>query len=113
MTLLVLSKEKKVKVAYRVEAGCLGPQGTDHIDGFCKYAQEHVQTLDSDYVTWQIEPRTDKRLPEMQYSVMGKRMSHEQTERYLQALGKSLEEFERHLGDRMAYLIENYMRSEG
>ena len=29
-----LSDEKKIRVMYRVEPGCLGPEGADHIEDF-------------------------------------------------------------------------------
>ncbi|WP_144395081.1 hypothetical protein [Pleionea sediminis] len=105
---LPLSEDKKLAVTFRVEPGCLGPQGKSFIDDFCAFAQKNVQTLDSDYVIWNIVPRNDKTLPEIEYYVLGKRMNHEQAEKYLSLFSKSLDEFEGHLDDKLANLIEEF-----
>lgn len=104
-----LSDEMKLTVIFRVEPGCLGPQGASSVDEFCLFAQNHVESLDSDYVVWSIIPRNDKTLPEVQYSVLGKKMNHSQAEKYLSLFEKSLDEFELHLDDRLAELIDKFM----
>lgn len=106
---LPLQENKKLSVTYRVEAGCLGPDGTSHIAKFCKFAQLALQTLDSDYIAWNIVHREDKTLPEMQYNVMGKMMNYQQAEKYLAVFGKSLDEFEGHLSDQLTNLIHRFM----
>jgi len=105
-----LTREQKLSVTYRVEPGCLGPTGADHIEAFCTYAQNQMQTIDAGYVDWNIIPRFDKALPEMAYQVLGKRMTHQQAEKYLAYFGKSLDEFEGHLTDKLAELISSYKR---
>jgi len=106
---LPLPIDKKLSVTYRVESGCLGPDGTDHVDKFCDFAQKSIQTLDSDHIAWNIVPRSDKKLPEMQYRAIGKKMTHSQADQYLAVFGKSLDEFETHLSDKLAALINEYM----
>ncbi len=106
---LPLSNEMKLTVTFRVEPGCLGPQGASKVDEFCLFAQSRVESLDSDYVTWNIIPRNDKTLPEVQYAVLGKKMNHSQAEKYLSLFEKSLDEFESHLDDRLAELIDEFM----
>ncbi len=106
---LPLPDDKKLCVTYRVEPGCLGPEGAKHVVQFCQYAQENIKTLDSDYILWNIVPRDDKTLPEMQYNVVGKRMNHAQAEKYLEVFEKSLDEFEGHLEDKLAEFIEAFM----
>jgi len=106
---LPLQQEKKLVVTYRVESGCLGPQGESHISKFCGFAQSKLRTLDSDYVVWNIEPRDNKTLPEMQYSVLGKRITHAQAEKYLSVFGEKLDEFECHLSDKLACIIDEFM----
>lgn len=105
-----LTREQKLSVTYRVEPGCLGPTGADHVEAFCAYAQSQMQTLDAAYIYWNIVPRFDKSLPEMAYQVLGKRMTHQQAEKYLGYFGKSLDELEGHLSDKLADLINNYKR---
>ena len=106
---LPLQENRKLSVTYRVEAGCLGPDGKSHISEFCKFAQSALQTLDSDYIAWNIVHRKDKTLPEMQYNIFGKIMNHYQVEKYLAVLGKNLDEFEGHLSDQLTVLIHQFM----
>ncbi len=107
---LPLSKDKKLSVTYRVEPGCLGPNGKNHIEDFCQFTQKQVETIDADYVHWLITPRYDKSLAELQYNVLGKKMTHQQAIKYLALFDKDLEEFEGHLCDKVSELIEEYLR---
>ena len=75
----ILAQNKKLTVIYRLEPGCLGPQGLDHIDNFCYFAQEKVQSIDSDIIIWKVLPRNDKILPEMEYKLNNKKLSREKT----------------------------------
>ena len=106
---LPLQKDRKLAVTYRVEAGCLGPDGKNHIDEFCRYSESALKSFDSDYITVNIVHRKDKMLPEMQYEVLGKIISHQQAEKYLAAFGKRLDDFEGHLSDQLAALIDQFM----
>ena len=108
MRKLPLSADRKVTVTYRVEPGCLGPKGPEHIDDFCRFAQKEVALIDSDYVKWNIVPRFDKSIPEMQYSVVGKSINHQQARKYLKVLDKSLDDCEEHLIDKMTVLIDQF-----
>ena len=104
-----LPDEKKLAVTYRVESGCLGPKGSDLIDSFCQFSQAKIQTLDADYITWNIIPRNDKSLPEMSYKVLGKVINHTQAEKYLSMFNKNLDDFEGHLSEKLSQLIDEYM----
>jgi hypothetical protein len=106
---LPLQEDKKLLVTYRVEPGCLGPEGENLISAFCDFAQSELRSLDSDYVVLNIVPRNDKALPEMQYNVVGKRMNHSQAEKYLAVFDKNLDEFEGHLIDKLTILIDEFM----
>lgn len=108
-SLKVLPDEKKLAVTYRVESGCLGPKGAELVSNFCQYAHQKIQTLDADYVSWNIIPRQDKTLPEMSYRVLGKAINHTQAEKYLSVFSKSLDDFECHLSDKLTQLINEFM----
>ncbi|MFT6898769.1 MAG: hypothetical protein ACJA13_003196, partial [Paraglaciecola sp.] len=41
-TSLPLPLYKKLTVTFRVEPGCLGPDGISHIEAFCKFAKREV-----------------------------------------------------------------------
>lgn len=100
---------KKLTVTYRVEPGCLGPDGADKIDAFCVYAQQQVQLLDLDYVSWSIIPRNDKSLPELEFDIDGKRMSDSQAERYFSLFGKSVDDFDASLSDELSIFIDGFL----
>lgn len=100
---------KKLTVTYRVEPGCLGPDGKDKIDEFCIYAQLQVLLLDLDYVNWNIIPRNDKSLPELEFDLDGKRMSDSQAERYFSLFGKSVDDFDASLSDELSIFIDGFL----
>ncbi len=106
---LPLPQDKKLTVIVRVEPGCLGPDGKDHIEEFCNFAQAEVEPIDSDFVHWEIVPRHDKSLPEMQYKTINKMLTHDKAAKYLKMFNKDLDEFEGHLHDKLAVLIEQHL----
>lgn len=105
-----LDNNKKLEISYRVEGGCLGPTGHTHIDKFCEYAQENIQTTSSNFVNLSIIPRHDKSLPEMQFCVLSKKISHAQAEKYLSYFGQNLDKIECELSDQLTGLIETYAK---
>ena len=106
---LPLPDTKKLTVISRIEPGCLGPEGESYVEDFCKFAEKELASLDSDFVHWQLTPRRDKSLAEMQYLLQSKRISHDQAEKYLQLFNESLDEFEHHLHEELAHLIDNFL----
>ena len=106
---LPLSEDKKLVVVYRVEAGCLGPEGKTLVQSFCDFAQQSIQTLDCDVISWHIIPRNSKTDPEIEYNVVGKRISYSQAERYVGHFGRTFDGFEAHLSERIAHYIEDFM----
>lgn len=107
---LPLSEDKKLKVLFRLEPGCLGANGVEYIDAFCHFAEQEVQSVDADFILWSIIPRHDKQLPEVEYSINQKKLSHQQAEKYLALFDKVLDEFEEHLNDKLTQLIEHYFQ---
>ena len=107
-TIKALDDNKKLIVTYRVEGGCLGPIGHTHVDKFCDFAQEHIENKHSQFINLKIIPRHDKSLPEMQFNVFSKKVSHAQAEKYLAVFGQSLDDFEGELSEQLAVLIDSY-----
>lgn len=107
-TIHALDENKKLLVTYRVEGGCLGPIGHTHIDKFCEFAQENIKNTSSNFITLNVIPRHDKSLPEMQFNVLSKKVTHAQAEKYLGVFGQSLEDFECELSDQLTLLISRY-----
>lgn len=105
-----LPEDKKIQLRFRVEPGCLGPEGTKYVDDFCSFAQHQFSGVDTEFVTWFIEPRHNKALAETEYGINGRQLSAAQAERYLLAICHSLEELEDHLHSTLANLIDEFMR---
>ena len=95
-------------VLFRVEPGCLGPDGIEHIEKFCNFAEIEVANVDADFVHWDIVPRFDKTLPEIEYRISHKRLTHDKALKYLSLFDKNLDEFEEHLNDKLALLIDEF-----
>lgn len=106
---LPLPEDKKLLVTYHVESGCLGPEGKLHVSEFCRFAQKEFKAINSDYISLSIIPRSNKKAPEMQYNLINKTMNYSQAKQYLAVFGKCLDEFEGHLGDQLAALIDEFM----
>ncbi|MCW9012966.1 MAG: hypothetical protein OQL06_04220 [Gammaproteobacteria bacterium] len=106
---LPLAQDKKLTVLFKVEPGCLGPEGKDHVAEFCSFAEKEMESVDSNFVHWEILPRHDKSQPEMQYKVANKTLTHSQAEKYLSLFEKELDEFEGHLHDKLAILIDEFL----
>ena len=108
---LPIDDNKKLKVTYRVEAGCLGPDGLNHISAFCTFAQTELQLSNADYIVWTIVHREDKTLAEIEYSLLGSVINAYKTEKYLSVFGNNLDAFESHISDHLATLIRQFMNN--
>ena len=106
---LPLPRDKKLTVLHRLEPGCLGPNGAEHIDAFCKIAEKQLQPVDADFVHWLLVPRFDKTLPETQYMIGDKKIRHEQAARYLRMFDMELDEFEEHYHEALASSIDAFL----
>lgn len=98
----------KITVICRVEPGCLGPDGAGHVESFCKLAQKEFDAIDSDIINWEIIPRFDKSLPELQYKLKGLYLNEEQSEQYLKALRKDPNEFEEALFKQLTVSVNHF-----
>lgn len=106
---IALSDEQKITVIFRVEPGSLGPTGIDHIEQFCPLAQSAFEKIDADFALWQIIPRHDKSLPELEYRLNGKGLNASQAEKYLSVFNRHIDELEEHLEENISLLIENFL----
>lgn len=102
-------EKNKLIVVLRVEPGCLGPNGKEYVEDFCRFAQEKNQSLDAEFMHWDIIPRHDKALPEVQYRVGNKNLTHAQAAKYLEVFDRDIEEFEGELQDRLATFIDQFL----
>ena len=104
-----LADDKKLTIFLRIEPGCLGPRGKEHVKDFCFFAGKMFSSFSSDYVCWDIAPRENKSLPEIRYTVCDKKLAPEQVTKYLELFQLNQENFEEQLNDRLAFLIDQYL----
>lgn len=57
----------KLTLVFRIEPGCLGPDGKDYIEEFCLLVQKAFEQTHQRTVVLEIIPRFDKQLPETEY----------------------------------------------
>lgn len=105
---LPLSNDKKLSVLFRVEPGCLGPDGKNLIKKFCAFAATQTDFVDTDYTHMEIVPRFDKTLPEIEYAVANKKLSHDKAEKYLAIFKQDLDEFEMSLFEGITVVINKF-----
>lgn len=106
---LPLPHDKKLTILFRLEPGCLGPKGEEHIEQFCQMAQKEFESLHSDIVLWEIIPRHDKSLPEMQYHIKNKKLTHVKASKFLDIFHMDLSQFEDQVHKKLATFIDQYM----
>lgn len=107
-----ISSDKQLTIMARVEPGSLGPDGIHYVEGFCRYANKNMTTSAEGYSRWQIIPRYDKTLPEMEYFVAHKKLNNFQVEKYLAFFDNDTETFEEEFYCKLTTLIETYLAQE-
>ncbi|WP_404343423.1 hypothetical protein [Pseudoalteromonas mariniglutinosa] len=101
-----ITEDKKLQLLYRVEPGCLGPTGSDHIENFCQFAQQRI--VNPFYASYQFTPRYDKQKAERQYSINGRKLSESQATAYLAYFKVTLADFEEQLDELLTEVIDLY-----
>lgn len=108
MNVNTIPKEKKLHVTYRVEPGCLGPDGANYVVDFCQYAENGFINQNSLYVSYCFIPRFDKSLEEMEFSINKRRLSAEKAAQYMGLFAQTPESFEDNLQDQLTRLIDAF-----
>ena len=108
---LPLPDEKKLTVIFRVEPGCLGPDGRDHVEEFCQFAQKEFNPVDSGFISWNIVPMYDKSLAEIDYKIGNLGLTTDKISRYLDMFGKNSDDFEEDISNKISDLIIEYLDS--
>lgn len=101
--------EKKLTVIARVEPGSLGPDGMDKVEEFCRFANQNLVTDGQRYTRWQIIPRYDKTLPEMEYYIQHKKLNPFQVAKYLNYFQSDVDMFEEDFYSHLTTCIERYL----
>ncbi|MGX9463184.1 hypothetical protein ACWXWU_18390 [Shewanella sp. A14] len=100
---------KKLVILCRLEPGCLGPDGVDHIDTFCQISERALANLNADVCHWFIAPRFDKSLVEMQYSLAGKVLSRDKAVKFIGSFEQDLDLIEERFENKLTQLINQYI----
>jgi hypothetical protein len=100
---------KKLVILFRLEPGCLGPDGVDHIETFCHVAERALVTLNADVCHWFLAPRFDKNVIEIQYSLAGKVLSRDKALKFIASFEQNLDEIEGRFEDKLTQLINQYI----
>ncbi|MFM2480536.1 hypothetical protein [Celerinatantimonas sp. YJH-8] len=101
-----------LELTMRIEPGCLGPDGINKALPFCQFAEEPFHRLGGQALHWQIEPRFDKTLPEIEYRLQDKKLTQEQAERYLSLLELKLAEQEEQASALLSELVETFLAEQ-
>lgn len=107
-----LHDNTKLSIIFRVEPGSLGPAGSDVVEAFCHYAQTRLTALDAALLHWDIVPRLDKTLPEIECRVGNRRLTQTQADQYLQCFDSSFEQIEDLLARDISGLIKRFMAGQ-
>ena len=105
----LISDDKKLHVQFRLEPGCLGPQGLSHVNAFCLFAQKKFEANNNHLVKWEIAPRLNKSDPEITYKIKGKKLGNQQVSKYLKVFNQELSVFEDRLDSDIAQMIDLYL----
>lgn len=104
-----LTDKHKLTVIFRVEPGCLGPEGAGHVADFCLAAKKDLESMDTNLIHWEITPRHDKTLAEMQYKLGNKTLTQDQAKKYLTLFDRDIDQLEMQLHDILTHCIDQYL----
>lgn len=104
-----MTQPSNVDVTVRVEPGSLGPDGKDHVEMYCRFAQKAFDKYEAKYANWNIIPRYDKTLPELELSLSGKKLTDTQSNKYLELFDEELDELEERVMGFISNLIDKYL----
>lgn len=99
---------KKLLVMYRIEPGCLGPQGTDYVEEFCVFAKKRLKDKHGHCLRWTIKPRYDKTLPELEFQIKNGVVSRDNAAKYMDSFNIDIDAFEEELEESLADLVDAF-----
>ncbi|MEM7209046.1 MAG: hypothetical protein AAF434_14580 [Pseudomonadota bacterium] len=99
----------RVLITYRIEPGCLGPDGDQHVDAFCEFVQPYLSVLYPRSCTWNVVPRHDKALDEIEYSLIGRKLTKAQSLKFFESMNSDLPRIEQQAQTVLVESIEVYL----
>lgn len=103
-----MTKDIRIHLLYRVEPGCLGPDGATFVEAFCEFAKKKIPP--PNYAVFDFVPRYDKSLPEKEYAVVGKNITQGQAQSYFDKLDKDIDEFEEQVDELLSFAIDAFFK---
>lgn len=103
-----LQQKQQLLVICRIESGCLGPQGHEHVVAFCDFIKDKFTKPDLHFIQWEVAPREGLDFPELEYRLQGKRLLHDHAKKYLSLFNTKIEDFEDYIDDKIIAQIEQY-----
>ena len=103
-----MEKDIRIQLLYRVEPGCLGPDGIEHIEEFCAFAEKKIPP--PNYAVFSFIPRYNKLLDEKEYTLLNRRLSQSQVESYFTKIDKQLDDFESQIDELIAFAVEAFFK---
>ncbi|MBR9727197.1 hypothetical protein ACFOD0_01245 [Shewanella intestini] len=101
--------DRQLTILYRLEPGCLGPDGIDHIEAFCLLVQKaFIKKLQPIYQL-NVVPRYDKSLAEIQFSIGNKVLNDDQADAFFNAAGLEQQKIIDGIEDKLTKLINQYI----
>jgi len=98
----------QIVILYRLEPGCLGPDGKAHIDAFCQFATPLLASQTAAFMRWQLEPRWDKTLPECQGFFDNRPLKDEQLARLLSHYHTDADALIEQLNEHLTLMIDQF-----
>ena len=105
----VIPDELKLTIVCRVEPGCLGPKGAEILDEFCVVAQAEFDRIHASFVKWQILPRLDKSLAEIQYLISDRNLTRHQADLYLVSFDETVDRVEDYIAEVVAFSVNLFL----
>jgi len=100
---------EKLNIQYFVEAGCLGADGKKHIDSFCDFSQQQLNSQYKDHFTFEVRALTNIHQHHFQYIWHSKKLNEKQVTQYFLALDIQVKTFEDEIDNTIVSLIEDYL----
>lgn len=103
-----IPEQKKMTAIFRIEPGCLGPEGASHVEDFCQKAHQAFSGIHSGFLNWKVVPRYDKTLPELDFALRERPMSREHAKRYFELFEIDVDEFEETTFGKLPEMIDAF-----
>ncbi len=104
-----MSEDLDLQLIVRVEPGSLGPDGLDHVEAFCEVANKVFAKVDYAQLSFNIVPRYDKSLDELQLLMNDVPLPAQRASLVLDKLNVTFDQVEEEVMERISKLIDRFL----